>query len=106
MAGGDLCASRLVRLSAELFNLETIKKAAYRFTDRAAFDFSLDGDIIACEVRFNTPLPSTQADEIERAFRNEVLDQDLRRVIGEETAGVRNAILAHAFSATGLQNDE
>ncbi len=45
-------------------------------------------------------------DEFEAAFRNEVLDQDLRRTIARETASLRNAILAHAFSKTGIQGDD
>ena len=53
--------------------------------------------------------PDVTQDEkaaLQREFRNEVLDQDLREVIGAETAGVRNAVLAYAFSRTGLQGGD
>lgn len=40
------------------------------------------------------------------AFRNEVLDQDLRSIIAKETEAIRNAVLAFAFSKTGLQDGE
>jgi His-Xaa-Ser system protein HxsD len=43
--------------------------------------------------------------EINR-FKNEVLDQDLRQTIANETVTMRNVILAHAFSKTGLQSNE
>ena len=42
----------------------------------------------------------------ERELRAEVLDQDLRASIARETEPVRNAILALAFSRTGLQESE
>ena len=39
-------------------------------------------------------------------FKKEVLDQDLRENIKRETEAVRNLILSHAFSKTGLIQDE
>jgi His-Xaa-Ser system protein HxsD len=39
---------------------------------------------------------------LEGRFRNEVIDQDLRRRIARETENTRNLILAMAFSKTGL----
>ena len=40
------------------------------------------------------------------AFKNEVLDQDLRSIIAKETEATRNAVLAFALSKTGLQGSE
>lgn len=93
-----------VRFSAAVYDLDTIKRAAYRFTDQVAFDFTLSGDEIVCSV---TQLSSDLGKiNIIDAFRNEVLDQDLRRSIAQETAGIRNVILSHVFSRTGLQGGE
>jgi hypothetical protein len=39
-------------------------------------------------------------------FCNEVLDQELRETIAEETAGIRNLLLAQAFSKTSLIDPE
>jgi His-Xaa-Ser system protein HxsD len=83
-----------------------VKRAAYRLTDRFAFDISVAADEIRCVV---TPLREMLAEELaalEPRLRNEVLDQDLRERIAAETSDVRNAILAYAFSATGLQSVE
>lgn len=92
--------------SSEVYPLEVLKRAAYRFTDRAAFDFRVEGATIICKLSFAKPLQQREADSLLFDFRNEVLDQDLRRSIAEETAGTRNAILAFAFSQTGLQGDK
>jgi His-Xaa-Ser system protein HxsD len=40
------------------------------------------------------------------SFKKEVLDQDLRLKLKAETEPIRNLILAHAFSKTGLIADE
>lgn len=39
-------------------------------------------------------------------FQQALLDQDLREIVSEETEGVRNLILAHAFSKTTLIKPE
>jgi hypothetical protein len=39
-------------------------------------------------------------------FCNEVLDQELREIIAEETVGIRDLLLAQAFSKTSLIDPE
>jgi His-Xaa-Ser system protein HxsD len=43
-----------------------------------------------------------EIDEVVRQFFQELLDQELREQIAEETAPVRTLILAHAFSKADL----
>jgi His-Xaa-Ser system protein HxsD len=52
------------------------------------------------------PREEEQAERIVAAFKNEVLDQDLRSIISKETEAIRNAVLAFALSKTGLQGGE
>ena len=104
------CADQKVRrlsvdFSTEVFSLGAIKKAAYRFSDRAAFDFARDGESITVRLELLSELPLAEAEALVSAFRNEVLDQDLRETVAEETSAVRNAVLAYAFSRTGLQGE-
>ena len=87
------------------FSLDVVKKAAYRLSGRASFDIRRNDGEIVCRLDFPTPLGQDDAEALLAAFRNEVLDQDLRRSIAEETAPIRNAILAYAFSRTDLQNE-
>jgi His-Xaa-Ser system protein HxsD len=90
-----------------VYSLGTIKKAAYRFTDRCCFDFRVteEGATLAI-LSFSPDVTQDEKAALQREFRNEVLDQDLREVIGAETAAVRNAVLAYAFSQTGLQGGD
>lgn len=97
---------REVRFASDVYSLDAIKKAAYRFGDRCAFDLrSEDGHYVAV-LLFSDDLSDSDASALERDFRNEVLDYDLRESIATETAGVRNAVLAYAFSRTGLQGGD
>ena len=45
-------------------------------------------------------------DETAGQFCNEVLDQELREEIASESRGVRDLLLAHAFSKTSLIDSE
>lgn len=102
---GNEVDSHSTTFATNVFSLEVIKKAAYRFTDRASFDFrAAEGEIVV-RLDFTRPVDAVAAATLVADFRNEVLDQDLRRSISEETAPTRNAILAYAFSRTGLQDE-
>lgn len=89
-----------IRFPLAVFDLEAIKRAAYRFSGQVSVEFQFETDAIKCVLR---SLSDADAATLEQAFRTEVLDQDLRIRIGKETEPVRNLILSLAFSRTGLQ---
>jgi len=83
-----------------LYDVEAIKRTAYRFGDRLAVDIAPSDSEIVCRLRATT---AVGAAELATAFRVEVLDQDLRIRIAKETEPLRNLILSLAFSRSGLQ---
>ncbi len=87
-----------VAFDAESHSADAIQRAAYKYADRFSIELTRDGDQYRCKVVFAERVD----DEIVAAFRSEVLDQVLRERIREETAGVRNLVLALAFSNSGL----
>ena len=93
------------RFSLKVFDIDTIKKAAYRMSGLYAFDIAFEGEDVVCTLHPRSGSAPVSA-EVISTFRTEVLDQDLRRTISAETAPVRNAVLAYAFSRTGLQTSE
>ncbi len=107
MSGADASdvSSVETEFSAEAFSLETVKKSAYRMLDRFSADIRAEGTVISCRLDFRTPVSKEHARKAVMDFRDEVLDQDLRKIVAEETAPMRNAILAYAFSRTGLQRE-
>lgn len=99
--------SRALVFSSEIYSLDTIKKAAYRFSDVLSVDIIPRSGEIECILHFlSGSKEEEQAERIVAAFKNEVLDQDLRSIISRETEAVRNAVLAFALSETGLQGGE
>jgi His-Xaa-Ser system protein HxsD len=99
--------SRTLVFSLQVYSVETIKKAAYRFSDLLSVDITPRSNEIECVLHFlSGPKEEEQAQRIVAAFKNEVLDQDLRSVIAKETEAARNAVLAFALSKSGLQGSE
>lgn len=98
---------RTLVFSALVYDIAAVKKAAYRFSDVLSVEITPRSDEIECVLHFVPHLKEEgQQDQIVAAFRNEVLDQDLRSIVAKETEAIRNAILAHALSKTGLQEGE
>ena len=93
-------------LDLEAYSLDAIKRSAYRFSDRFALDIVVDGRIARCTLIFPASVSVETLESSVLAFRRELLDQDLRQTIRNETANVRNVILAHAFSQSGLVSSE
>jgi His-Xaa-Ser system protein HxsD len=92
--------AREVLVSSTVYSLDTVKKAAYRFIDRASADISVNEGDIVCKFSFVRGTSESAADAAVQDFRAELLDQDLRQKVALETAPIRNAILALAFSAS------
>lgn len=95
-----------VSFDTNVFSAETVKKAAYKYLDRLTVAFRLDGPVLTCLLSFPEGTPEADMETALHDLQTEVLDQDLRERIKAETAPIRNLILAHAFSKSGLILDE
>jgi His-Xaa-Ser system protein HxsD len=102
----EVSPARTARFSSSIYDVSIIKRAAYRFADVAAIDIWPCGDEIECIFNFRKNVSAANAEKIISEFKVEVLDQDLRSAVATETAPLRNAILAYAFSRSGLQGGE
>lgn len=90
-------------LDLRSYRLSAIKKAAYRLADRfTAVLGSPEHDRVPLALRFKPGIADAAAREAVRQFFQELLDQELREHIAEETGAVRTLILAHAFSNVDL----
>lgn len=96
---GSIC----VLFDANVYRLSALKKAAYKFTDRASVLIS-EPETGKTQVRFSFAADKDPEyrEKVVHDFCNEVLDQDLRETIAAETEATRNLILAQAFSKTSL----
>jgi len=98
--------SRVIEFDASVYSLLAIQKACHRFTNEASFEIRPVVREGASFVQVSLSLLA-ERDEggltlLVQQLNNEVLDQQLREQVREQTASVRNLILAYAFSRTGL----
>jgi His-Xaa-Ser system protein HxsD len=94
-----------IRVTVDLgvYRLTAIKKAAYRFADRfTAVLGAPDQQALPLELIFRPGTSAAAASEATRMFFEELLDQELREQVGDETRAVRSLIIAQAFSRTDL----
>jgi len=93
----------VLTLDAVAHPADVVQRAAYRFSDVITVEVCRDGDILTCKVyaRDSNCLGTALHD-----LRAEIVDQVLRARIRDETQGVRNLVLAVAFSRTGLAGPE
>lgn len=93
---------RLV-LDLRAYRLTAIKKSAYRLAERCtAIIGSVDNDRVEVTLRFKPGSTEDVAQETQRLFFQELLDQELREHVAEETFPIRSLILAQAFSRVDL----
>ena len=94
-----------VRLTIDLrlYRLAAVQKAAYRLADTFT---AILGDIheqVAClDLVFPDRAASGDVSGAVRRLYQELLDQELREKVAEETQAVRALIIAQAFSRTDL----
>jgi His-Xaa-Ser system protein HxsD len=90
-------------LNADAYHLAAIQKTSYAFADRCtALIRNVQDGVIPLSLVFRPTTMETDALEVARRFLQDLLDQELREQIGEETRAIRSLILAHAFSRTDL----
>jgi His-Xaa-Ser system protein HxsD len=79
-----------------IYPLHVVKLAAYRFLGECSIHFEgIDSNFV--RVQFQS-MTATPAANLRERFRTELLDQDLRERLKQETAPLQNLILAYAFS--------
>lgn len=86
----------------KVYSVDTLQRAALKFTDACSFDFRVSGDEAAVVIAPLSESYTLASDIIAAKYRNEVLDQHLRAIVARETESERNLILAYAFSNTKL----
>src|SRR5262249_43600748 len=90
-------------IDVRVYRLTAVKKAAYRMADRCtAVIGALTDTLVPVTLRFKPGTTESGAHEAARLFFQELLDQELREQIADETSDVRTLILAHAFSKADL----
>jgi len=96
--------SFVARFDGKVYRMTAVKKAAYKYA--VLFHVLIeeaDGSVV---VSLRPTSSNADSEEAVGRFCNEVLDQELREQIAAETNGVRDLLLAQAFSKTSLIDSE
>ena len=96
----DHCSE--LSFDSSVYRLDAVKKAAYKFADSCSAMLRQEDSLIIVSLEFKESMLEPEKAALLHAFKNEVLDQQLREEISEKTESVRNLILAQAFSKTSL----
>jgi len=96
----------VLSLDTQIYSLDAVKKVAYKFADRASIIINPGADSnVSVVFNFVGGQSKNDPEQVIGDFCNELLDQDLRQIIRQETGALRNLILAHAFSGTSLAQE-
>jgi His-Xaa-Ser system protein HxsD len=89
----------LAEVDLQIYGREALMKVVYKFTDRCFIHLQHRDERIV-EVRFQPKTSEISLKMVAGEFFNDLLDQQLREVVGRESEQIRNLILAHALSKT------
>lgn len=97
----------MLQISRELYDKETLLKAAYALTDKTYIHLDADKNYYYIEF---FPKEETLPDDIEFKFENELIAQQTRRTISNKTKSIREMIVARALASTivdtGLSDEQ
>src|SRR5450755_1869685 len=96
--------THVVNFDTSVYRLNAIKKSAYKFG--GLFHVLIEQRDRLIEVRLKPKESCKFPDSSVGDFCNEVLDQELRETVAAETTGIRDLLLAQAFSKTSLIDAE
>lgn len=92
-----------VSFDLRVYRLAAIQKTVYKFAQEFGAALGpIDGHLLPATLDFPSDTIGDKATNVMRTFFRELLDQELREQIAEETHAIRSLILAQAFSKTDL----
>ena len=94
----------IVEFPARSQSLGALREAAYRLIGRASCQIDSAEDLHIC--RLTPKSPKADANELRLHFLDLVTDENLREKIATETSRTRDVILALAFGALAVAEDQ
>lgn len=97
---------REIALDLRVSPLVAVQKTAYRLARRCTAAIGApDGDRLVVSLRFDTHATDAEMESCLDAFYRELLDQSLRVKVAEETASLRQLLLALAYARVDLSTE-
>ena len=93
-----------IELDSKIYSKSTVLKSTYKFTDRAYIYISLNTADNKEFVIYINPKEGNDISVLSGDFMNELLDQELRAVVLEQTHKIRDVIVTRAL-LSGQSNE-
>lgn len=98
----------IIKLETDLYSKDTIMRTAYHFIDDYYIFLEKEGSFIIVNI-----IPKKEQEitdglhiQIEGEFRNELLNQEVRKSIRKDTKNIRELILARAMYSSYIEEPE
>lgn len=101
-----MATEAIISLDSKACSIESAQKAAYRSINYFTIDIQTNDTHLNCKLSPNKGVSDEAFNHAIQEFRKNILDEELRLKLKNETEPVRNLILSIAFSKTGLQKNE
>lgn len=90
-------------IDLRVYRLSAVQKTGYRLASKCTVALGcIEGDLLAVTLLFPDRGTLVDREATRRLFFQELLDQELREKVGDQTSQLRTLLLANAFSKTGL----
>lgn len=94
-------------IDVRVYRLVAVQKTAYKMAAKCTVVLGdMRDQSLGVTLTFAPGTNEREAVETARLFYQDLLDQELREKVGEETSALRTLILAHAYSRTSLSRRE
>lgn len=90
-----------ILVDATVFPCEVVLKAAHTFTHQFYIEIC-SSDSNQTKVSLRPKEAEADMDAARGLFQNELIEQRLRLLIGQQTAGIRDLIMSHALSKSHI----
>jgi His-Xaa-Ser system protein HxsD len=92
-------------IDLNIFDINTVYKAAYWFTEKFYIFFKLESNLVILDARPKDDFRDIKLENIAGEFSNSLLDFHLRTKVSKETNKIRDALITKAFTE-GMQSNE
>ena len=92
-------------IDLNIFDINTVYKAAYWFTEKFYIFFKLENNLVVLDARPKDDFKDIEFENIAGEFSNSLLDFHLRTKVSKETNKIRDALITKAFTE-GIQSND
>ena len=87
----------MIRLAKSMYDKDVLLKSAFALSDEAYFHFDVDNEYYMVEICLKN---GNVLSDIDKRFEKELIAQQTRKIVSQNTQNIRELIVARALSST------